>query len=127
MKLLEYSVAFSIGSFAYTMLEILWRGYTHWSMTLTGGACLALLYMWNSLLPTAPLMLKCAIGALTITAVEFIVGCVFNRILNLGVWDYSDVKYNILGQVCLPFTFLWFLLAIPGFYICDFIRKIMLL
>ncbi len=26
------------------MVEILWRGYTHWTMTLTGGVCFLVLY-----------------------------------------------------------------------------------
>ena len=30
-------VLFLIGSFGYGSLELLWRGFTHWTMALTGG------------------------------------------------------------------------------------------
>ena len=35
---------FLIGGLGYGLLEILWRGRTHWSMLLTGGVCFIALY-----------------------------------------------------------------------------------
>ncbi len=66
---------------------------------------------------------KCAIGALLITSVEFLVGCVVNKILDLGVWDYSDRLWNIMGQVCPLFTFIWFIICIPAFGICRLVKN----
>ncbi len=116
-------MSFAVGAFVYTAVEIAFRGYTHWSMALTGGACLALLYMFNEKLPARHSVLKWIVGGLCITAVEFAVGCVVNLALGQNVWDYSDVRFNLLGQICLPFSLAWCLLSIPGFYICDIIRK----
>ena len=124
MKVIEYGTAFAAGAFIYTLLEISWRGYTHWTMTLTGGACLAVMYMWNELLAGQPAPLKWLVGALSITLIVFTVGCVVNLMLHQDLWDYSNVRFNILGQVCLGFSALWFVLSIPGFYLCDFIKKI---
>lgn len=120
---MRYTAAFAIGSFCYTLVEIAWRGYTHWSMTLTGGVCLALLYMWNERLASWRAPLKWLIGALSITATELAVGCVVNLVLRQDVWDYSDLRYNFLGQICLQFSALWYLISIPGFFLCDIIKK----
>lgn len=56
----------------------------------------------------AHLFTKCLLGALIITAVELIFGVIFNIKYNMGVWDYSNMPLNLLGQICLPFSVLWF-------------------
>ena len=53
-------------------------------------------------------------GTLIICAVEFTVGFIVNILLDWKVWDYSGRKYNIYGQICPIYAFLWFLLCIPG-------------
>lgn len=123
VSLIKYSFAFALGAFLYTVIEILWRGYTHVSMTITGGVCLALLYMWNAYLTDTHLLVKCVIGAVTITAVEFLVGCTVNLWLGLSVWDYSAMPFNLMGQVCLGYSAMWFGLCIPAFFICELIRR----
>lgn len=112
----HYLAAFFIGAFAYSLIEILWRGHTHWTMTLTGGICMVMLMFINTLSLALPL--KWLIGALSITAVEFAVGCVVNLALGWGVWDYSDLPLNLFGQVSLLFTLVWFMLSIPGIALC---------
>ena len=124
MKTIEYGVAFALGAFIYTLLEIIWRGYTHWTMTLTGGVCLAVIFMWSELMHESPSPLKWFLGALSITVIEFAVGCVVNLWLKQRVWDYSTMRFNVLGQVCFPFAALWYVISIPAFYLCDVIKKI---
>ena len=34
---------FLIGGALYNLIEILWRGYTHWSMFIVGGLCFQLI------------------------------------------------------------------------------------
>lgn len=123
MRLVEYGAVFAVGAVAYTALEIMWRGHTHWSMTLTGGFCLVLLYMWSGFLQGTPFLVKCIIGAVSITAVEFAVGCIVNLAFHKNVWDYSSFRYNILGQICPAYTAAWFALSVPAFLVCDAIRK----
>ncbi len=123
MNIMKYSLAFAVGAFAYTVIEILWRGHTHWTMTLTGGVCLSLIYLWNDLLSGVPILLKCVVGAITITAVEFAVGCLVNIVWKQNVWDYSGVRYNLLGQICLGFSLMWYVLSVPAFLVCDAIKK----
>lgn len=120
----HYLLVFVIGALAYSLIEILWRGHTHWTMTITGGVCMALLLLISGLPLNLPL--KWLLGALSITAVEFTVGCIVNRWLNWQVWDYSTLPFNLLGQVSLPFTFIWFLLSIPGIAVCSLVRRMLM-
>ena len=122
-KLRECSFVFLFGAVLYSLIEILFRGYTHWTMTLTGGAVFLIIYTLNKKMSGTSLVLRCAAGSAVITAVEFTVGCVVNLWLKLNVWDYSDKPLNILGQVCPLFSVLWFLLCIPGIGLCLFIGK----
>lgn len=122
MKLSQHLFAFLMGYFLYSLIEIVIRGYTHWTMSLTGGTILAILYAINNR-RTMTLIKSCFIGSLLITAVEFAVGIFDNIIMNWNVWDYSDMPLNILGQICLPFTCLWFILCIPSYYLCMLIRN----
>ena len=95
------------------MLEILSRGYTHWSMGVAGGICLAGLSVLHCLLCERNFFLQCAVGAAMITCVEFVAGVIVNLWLGLAVWSYASEAFNFLGQICPLFTFYWFLLCIP--------------
>lgn len=113
----EHITAFLLGFFLYTALEIAGRGYTHWTMALTGGIALALLYHMEATL-TASRLTKAALGACFVTAMEFAVGVVDNLIMGWAVWDYSEIRTNLLGQICLPFSALWFVLCLLASLLC---------
>ncbi len=122
MKLSQNIFTFLLGYFIYSLIEIVNRGYTHWTMALTGGAVLTILYMINSR-NTMTLIKSCILGTVIITSIEFTVGIFVNIIMGWHVWDYSTVPMNILGQICLPFSGVWFLLCIPAYYLCSAIRR----
>ncbi len=108
----EYAViSLLFGGVGYGLLELLWRGYTHPSMVLTGGICFMGILFLNRKLLKLPLLLRGAVCALLVTAVEFVVGLVVNRILHLNVWDYSWARYHVMGQICTEYSFFWFLLC----------------
>ncbi len=113
---------FAFGAAAYSLIETLWRGYTHWTMSLTGGACMATFYALSGPLRGCSHLRKCAVGSAVITLYEFIAGCVVNLRLRWNVWDYSSLPFNFLGQICLRFSFFWFLLSAPAFLICGSLR-----
>lgn len=114
---------FLIGGAAYCGIEILFRGYTHWSMYILGGLCFVIIGLINELLTwKIPLISQMFISSIVITVLEFITGCIVNLWLGIGVWDYSDQPYNLLGQICLLFTNLWFLLSLVGIFLDDIIR-----
>ena len=41
------------------------------------------------------------------TALEFIWGLVLNVWLGLGLWDYSEMWGNVMGQICPLFSLAW--------------------
>lgn len=122
-KIKEYFVVFGSGGIIYNLIEVLFRGFTHWTMTIAGGAALLLIYIMNIKIKAQSLIIRCLAGSLIITAIEFIVGCIVNRGLHMDVWDYSDEKYNILGQICPLFSIFWFLLCIPATVLSFFLRR----
>lgn len=103
-------IYFVIGAFGYGAIELFWRGRTHGSMLLLGGICLLVLRAVSRM--NCPAIVKSAVGALAITALEFAVGLVVNRWLGLAVWDYSANQFNVLGQICPLYTGLWLLLCL---------------
>ena len=110
-RLLEILV-FILGGVAYAMIEVLFRGHTHWTMVLTGGACVLTMYMMSGWLLDIPLIGSALTGALIITMYELVVGLIVNIRLGWSVWDYSDMPGNILGQICPTFSAIWFLLCL---------------
>lgn len=122
LKLKENLFCFAIGGVTYGLLEVAVRGYTHWSMVLTGGAVLVLLNMINKS-KQINIFYRCLLGAIVITSLEFAVGLIVNVRMGLGVWDYSDKPFNFMGQICLHFFGCWFLLSIPAYKICDLINR----
>ncbi len=118
----EKSTVFLIGSVGYGILEILWRGYTHWSMLLTGGVCFRFLYRLNCKTKIKNKFAKAALSAGIITTIEFVSGCIFNKLFKLKVWDYSMYRGNLLGQICPLYCALWFFLSFPVNYLCNLIK-----
>ena len=114
---------FITGAFGYSIIEILWRGYTHWTMFVLGGICFCLLYAAFSRLESTPLLIKAIIGGGIITAAEFLTGCIINLYLKWNVWDYTASPFNLLGQICLPYSILWIMLSIPVVYLCKLLGK----
>lgn len=99
---------FVLGAGAYGTMEILFRGYTHWTMLITGGACVLTMYYLQDWILSLPVVLGALAGALIITFYEFFVGVLVNLRLGWQVWDYSALPGNVLGQICPAFTAIWF-------------------
>lgn len=118
-KINRYAIIYLIGGLYYAFIEILWRGYSHWTMILTGGLCVLCLYVINEKCSGMKFFVRCFLGCIIITAAEFIVGAVVNKMLLWNVWDYSDKSYNIMGQISLNSSLLWFALCIPAFAACT--------
>ena len=123
--LLKYAFLGVIGGIIYYILENIWRGYSHWTMGVLGGICFICLGLINELLSwETPLVLQMFIGSIIITILEFITGCIVNLWLGWNVWDYSNLPLNLLGQICLPFSILWYFISAIGIVIDDYIRYI---
>lgn len=111
MNFLKYLLLFCIGGLGYGLIEIAFRGYTHWSMIITGGSAFLCLYIINESFEHTSIYKKALLGAFIITTLEFTVGLVVNKTLNLGVWDYTNTPFNFLGIISLPFCFCWYIIS----------------
>ena len=119
----KYLILGTIGGLIYVLLELIWRGYSHWTMFLLGGICFVLLGLINEILDwDTPLTLQMLIGCTVITVLEFITGCVVNLWLGWNVWDYSDLKFNILGQISLFSSIGWYFISLVGITLDDWLR-----
>ncbi len=122
-KTKQYFIVFFFGGLLYGLMELSFRGRTHWTMVLTGGAAFLIIYIINTEYVFLNFFLRCALGCVVITVLEFGVGMIVNVIFKLDVWDYSQMRFNILGQICPSFTALWFLLNIPAVFLCREINR----
>ena len=99
------SVLFYLGGMCYSALELIWRGFSHWSMFLLGGSCFLILGRLEEIRPRLPLVPRGMAAAVVITALELGCGLLVNR--RYQVWDYRHLPLNYRGQICLPFSLLW--------------------
>lgn len=121
-KVKEYFMCFAIGAVTYGLVEVVARGYTHWTMALTGGAVMLLLNLINQTKGLS-LFVRCLLGAFVITSLEFCVGMIVNVGFGWNVWDYSEKPLNIWGQICPQFTLGWFFISIPAYWVCNYVEK----
>lgn len=125
MRRIRPLILFGIGGLVYTLLEIIVRGRTHWTMFIVGGVAFFLIGCINEKYRSMALVKQMIIGALVITLLELVCGCIVNLWLGWNVWDYSNMPFNLLGQVCVPFSILWFLLSAVAVVLDDWIRHLL--
>lgn len=104
-------LVFSFGAFVYGALEILWRGYTHYAMLLLGGILFLSMHYLEIIMNKVKFPVRLVFYTAIITVSEFFTGLFLNVHLGLDIWDYSDKPFNLLGQICLPYSFLWLALS----------------
>ena len=120
---LKMIVLLMIGGTIYFCIEMLWRGHSHWTMALVGGICFIAIGAINEYIPWEMGMVQQSlIGACLVTGIEFIAGLILNVWLELAIWDYSNLPFNIMGQICLPFVFAWIALSAVAIVVDDYLR-----
>lgn len=123
MEACKYLFLFVFGGGAYYAIEIFTRGYSHWTMFVLGGCCFVLcgiLNEWQKM--RFSLIQQMFLSMLMITFLEFVAGVVLNMWLKLNIWDYSQMPFNLYGQVCLPYACLWFALSAIAIFADDYLR-----
>lgn len=119
----KHVILFAIGGMAYFFLEVLVRGYSHYTMFLCGGACFLCCGLLNENVKIKmSFVSQMVLSSLIITALEFTTGLIVNVWLKMDIWDYSNLPYNFMGQICLFYSFLWFLVSSVAIVMDDYLR-----
>lgn len=121
-KVSEYLFIWTLGGALYYTFEMVFRGFSHWSMFVLGGFCLlfcAQQGLWVDW--TDPLWLQLLRCIVFVTACEFITGIIVNKWMRWGVWDYSDQPFHLWGQICLPFIIIFSGLCAVGIFLAGYL------
>lgn len=60
----KYLFLFDVGGLLYILIELAWRGWSHWTMFILGGICFIYLGLINEVLPwSMPIWQQILIGA----------------------------------------------------------------
>lgn len=121
-KILFYTLLFGLGFFGYGLIEIIWRGHTHPSMSLAGAISFCLLSVTAEYLKPLRFIYRCIAGGLLITLVELLFGGIMNLWLTADVWDYSMFPLNYFGQICMLYSVLWCFLSAPIIILSELIK-----
>lgn len=73
-----------------------------------------------------PLWLQALVCTALVTAAEFAAGVVLNLWLGLGIWDYSALPLNFLGQICLLFSAIWYIMCLVFIPMFDWLLYLVL-
>ena len=56
---------------------------------------------------------------------EYVTSWALEKIFHARWWDYSNMPLNILGQICLPYMLLWFVLTPAAIITDDYLRYLL--
>lgn len=122
-KFKNLAVFFIFGGIGYGLIELIWRGHTHWSMITLGGVCFTVFGKISSFFTKMHLLYKAIIASFFVTAAELLYGFIFNIALKKQVWDYSAIPFNFKGQICLLYSVFWWVLALIFIPVADIFNK----
>ncbi|WP_242964892.1 putative ABC transporter permease [Scatolibacter rhodanostii] len=114
---------FCVGFMLYITIEVIWRGYSHWTMGLLGGFCFLLIGSLNEIFPwEMDLLLQVLVAVVMITLLELTAGLILNIWMGLGIWDYTNLPGNFLGQISVLYSILWIPLSFVAIFLDDLLR-----
>jgi uncharacterized membrane protein len=127
-------ILFNIMGIIYIFVEVAWKaliapefdliGHTSLWMYLIGGICGIIIGYLNEA-TRLKLWEQTVLGTGIILIIEFCSGVIFNVWLGLNLWDYSNLPFNVMGQISLPYAICWFLLCPFVIWFDDFLRYLL--
>lgn len=115
MQLLWHIFRWFCGGVVFCALQLLLTGNCHWTDLAVFSLLCIPLDAVNERMPwTFPLWLQAVLGGIVLIVSQLTAGLVFNVWLGLGLWDYTSLFGNFLGQICLRYALLWLLLGRPA-------------
>lgn len=120
------AILFCFGGALYYGIEVLFRGYSHPLMAVLGGLLFLVIGALNEGVGEGtPLAAQGIASSVVITLAEFVSGLILNVWLKLGIWDYSDLPLNLLGQICVQFSLAWIFVGMLAVVVDDVLRHIL--
>lgn len=117
------------GGTVYFFMEVIYKtiiGHSSqisWTMIIVAFIlCIPLERCGDELPWEMPMYQQTLICAIAITGTELISGIIINICLGMNVWDYSNMPFNFLGQICPQFFIVWIVISYFGIKIFDWIR-----
>ena len=127
-------ILFNIIGIIYIFVEVVWKaltepglnlfGHTSLWMYLIGGICGIIVGYLNEA-TRLKVWQQTISGTGIILLIEFCSGLIFNVWLGLDLWDYSELPFNLMGQISLPFALCWFLLCPFVIWFDDYLRYLL--
>ncbi len=102
---------FSVMGLMCVGIEVLFDNTSHRAMFLVGGIAGVVAGLTYESFPNVPFILITLIMATEVLVIEYIGGRIFNK--NHTIWNYSHLKFNLHGQVCLHFGLVWWAVISP--------------
>lgn len=101
-------------------------GWTSWYMFIVGGACAVFIGQLNERpgFCRMRVVYQCLIGTVFILALEFISGYILNIKLGFHIWDYTGLRFNLMGVICPQYAAVWFLLCPIAIWFDDMLKYI---
>ena len=127
-KVLKTLAIWFLMGMVYFVIEGIWRipkgGDANISMLFVGGLCGLLIGSINQIpkFYNMSVFKQALIGTGIVLVIEYTAGYILNIKIGLDIWDYSDMFFNINGQICMEFALLWFLLMPAAVWLEDWIR-----
>lgn len=123
LNLCRMALLFIVCGAFYYFIEVLYRGYSHWSMFILAGICGVFFIDTPNNIYTFDLdyAIQIAISTVLCTIAEGLTGIYVNIIHDWHVWDYSNLPFTFFcGQCNLFFVAAWALLiGCVGIFLCD--------
>lgn len=115
-------VLFALLAFCGWLIEVAWRSTTRKRFVNAGflygpfvpiyGFGAIAVSRLDGLLIDSPILVKALAFGVTLTALEYATGYLFERLFRLRLWDYSNHRLNLHGRVSLLFSVFWTALAL---------------
>ena len=129
-KISEYAFLWGLGGCLYYSFELLFRGFSHWTMFLLGGISLLFCTIQGQILRWEdPLWIQILRCTVFVVSLEFITGIIVNKWMGLAIWDYTGLPLQLFGQICLPFAVIFsglcaFAILAGGYLACWLFQDI---
>lgn len=124
-RLIPYIVIFNVSGLIYILLELLWRGRSHWTMFICAGLCGLVMAAVNDnwLDFETDFRIQVFVCALMCSTMEFFFGIVFNG--DFSIWDYRGLwgTLHVFGdQVNILFFGVWILISVFALPFLDWME-----